>query len=293
MTELPFVTIIIPVWNSPDLIAKCLDAIRRQTYPADRFETLVIDNGSTDGTAAVVGRYAFATLLSEPKPGSYNARNNGLRHARGDYFAFTDADCVPEPGWLAAAVAAARANPTAGICAGRITLFRTGGAGSEACEKYERLFAFDQRRNVAAGACFTANWLSPRRMFEELGDFDGRLKSGGDTDMSRRIHKAGYPLIYVPEMVVGHPVRAQYDELAQKRRRIVGGRWVAQKRSFALLQWTLILLREGAQKMKVVFWNSGLPLRDKLQIASVVVALTGTMIAELFRIALGGEPSRA
>ena len=93
-------------------------------------------------------------------------------------------------------------------------------------------------------------------------------------------------------MTVAHPVRAQYEELARKRRRIVGGRWIADGQRLPLLQLALILLRQ-AQKLKVVLLTPDLPLRDKLQVAGVVAALTGTMVAELFRVAFGGEPTRA
>ena len=118
MTELPLVSVVIPVWNSPDLIGKCLTALAQQTYPRDRFEVLVVDNGSTDATANVARSYPFVAVLSEPVAGSYRARNRGLRSARGEYVAFTDADCIPDPDWLTAAVRAARLYPQAGVLAG-------------------------------------------------------------------------------------------------------------------------------------------------------------------------------
>ena len=96
MTDQPFISVIIPVWNSPDLLAKCLAALAVQSYPRERYEVLVVDNGSTDSTAAVARNYPFVTLLSEPVPGAYRARNRGLAAARGEYVAFTDADCIPD-----------------------------------------------------------------------------------------------------------------------------------------------------------------------------------------------------
>ena len=71
MTDQPFISVIIPVWNSPDLLAKCLAALAVQSYPRERYEVLVVDNGSTDSTAAVARNYPFVTLLSEPVPGAY------------------------------------------------------------------------------------------------------------------------------------------------------------------------------------------------------------------------------
>src|SRR5262245_37657845 len=122
---LPFVSVIVPVWNSPELIAICLSALTAQTYPRDRFEVLVVDNASTDSTAEVARSFPIATVLLERTPGSYHARNRALKEARGEYVAFTDADCIPAPDWLEKAIESALRHPNAGVFAGRIELFRT------------------------------------------------------------------------------------------------------------------------------------------------------------------------
>src|SRR5688572_5665963 len=100
----PVVSVIIAVWNSPCQIRQCLAALERQTLPRDQFEILVVDNGSTDDTAAVAHAVPGVTVIEEARPGSYAARNRGLVAARGEYVAFTDADCLPAPDWLEAAL---------------------------------------------------------------------------------------------------------------------------------------------------------------------------------------------
>jgi glycosyltransferase involved in cell wall biosynthesis len=92
----PLLSVIVPVWNDESRIGQCIDALKRQSLDSALFEIIVVDNGSTDSTATVVSRYTNVVLLYEPQPGSYAARNTGLRHARGEYVAFTDSDCVPE-----------------------------------------------------------------------------------------------------------------------------------------------------------------------------------------------------
>ena len=90
----PQLSVLIPVWNGAREIHLLLDALAAQTLDSEHFEVVVVDNGSTDCTAEIVGRYAFVRLLSEHRPGSYSARNTGLKVLRGTYVTFTDADCV-------------------------------------------------------------------------------------------------------------------------------------------------------------------------------------------------------
>ena len=125
----PVISIIIPVWNGERRIVQTLEAIKAQTVKRNHFEVIVIDNGSTDGTANAVRSFDFVTLLSEPIPGSYRSRNRGLAVARGKYVLFTDGDCVPAANWIEQAFAVLKRRPDAGVYAGDIVLFREEGAG--------------------------------------------------------------------------------------------------------------------------------------------------------------------
>jgi hypothetical protein len=133
---------------------------------------------------------------------------------------------VPAADWLERALAAARRSPRVGVLAGRIELFEDGPqpAGDSVYAEYERLFSFPQA-HAARGNCATANWFSPAEAIRQVGGFNASLKSGGDREMALRLRDAGWPLVYVPEMIVRHPVRASRAELVRKRRRLSGGRW--------------------------------------------------------------------
>jgi glycosyltransferase involved in cell wall biosynthesis len=293
MDEAPFFSVVIPVWNGAELIGTCLRAIGDQTYPRDRHEVLVVDNGSVDTTREVVRSFPFATLLVEPVAGAYRARNAGLEAARGEFVAFTDADCIPDRDWLASAARAVKQYPSAGVLAGHIQLVQRNGT-SGASEKYEALFAFNQARNVSQyGVCTTANWISPRSLLMDLGGFDAALKSGGDSKFARRIRAAGHPIVYVPDMLVRHPMRGTLKELAKKQRRVVGGRWMMWNYRFAFVRWLGIHFREFAAKVKVIIFEPRLSIVDKLQVAFVAAFLAITTLTELVRIGLGGEPRRS
>lgn len=88
------VSIITPVYNGERYIGETIDSVIKQTYPD--WEMIVVDDGSKDGSAAIVRRYAEKesriTLLQQPNGGSASARNNGIRHANGQYIALLDSD---------------------------------------------------------------------------------------------------------------------------------------------------------------------------------------------------------
>jgi glycosyltransferase involved in cell wall biosynthesis len=293
MDEQPFISVIIPVWNSPELIAKCLTALAAQSYPRDRHEVVVVDNGSTDSTAEVARSYPFAAVLSEPTPGAYRARNLGLKSTRGEYVAFTDADCIPDPEWLAAAARAARRFPSAGVLAGQIDLFRADSFGSTACEKYEYAFGFDQAQNARRGVCVTANWMSPRATLLQLGGFDETLKSGGDWHLCGRIQAAGHPVVYVPEMRVAHPVRGSLAQLVAKRQRLIGGKWQSTQKRWRFVWCSAVVVKYSLTRIIETASDRRFSLLNRLQIVGIVVALLVAAIVELTRLACGGEPKRA
>lgn len=287
----PLISIIIPVWNSPGLLRRCLDAIEGQTLPRDRFEIIVVDNGSTDNTADVARSVPGVILLNESRPGSYAARNRGLQHARGVYVAFTDADCLPAPDWLEKALAAAGQHPDAGVLAGRIELFEEGEAEGPAFSDYERLFSFPQAY-AARGNCATANWISRRNVFDELGGFDESLKSGGDRQMALRVRDAGMPLIHVPDMLVLHPVRASRGSLIRKRRRLSGGRWERTGRPARLARVLWATLYDTGRRLRRAALAPGLSLRRKLAVMRLTVELSLVATLEFWRLFRGQAAAR-
>src|SRR5262249_52917854 len=98
--SLPMVSVIIPVYNDAERLPKCLAALEAQTSPSGRSEGVVIDNGSGRPAAPLLAGYTHVRASYEGRPSQYAARNRGLSLAQGEVLAFTDADCVPAPGWI-------------------------------------------------------------------------------------------------------------------------------------------------------------------------------------------------
>ena len=107
-SSMPTVTVVVPTFNRKDMVLRTVDAIQAQTYPAELTQVVVVDDFSTDGAAdALAERYGDAIKVVQPaeKRHAAGARNRGIEEAQGEIVAFTDDDCRPEPGWLAALVA--------------------------------------------------------------------------------------------------------------------------------------------------------------------------------------------
>lgn len=291
----PFVSVIIPVYNDSARLKLCLDALRHQTYPADRFEVLVVDNGSTDDIDAVARAFPSAVFSRETAPGSYAARNKALAVARGELLAFTDSDCIPAPSWLEQGVRVLTANEGCGMIGGKIELFYRDPVRRSFAELYEAAFAFPQKFYIESnryGA--TANVIACREAFETVGGFNAKLKSGGDRDWGIRVFKAGYRQIYSPDAVVRHPARYTLKEIGRKDSRIAGGWYARQKREPKLLGTALLAIWFIARgQLRSIRGNAGLKSRsEKFKVALVVLYLVHNKLCETVRILFGGEPRR-
>lgn len=217
---LPRVSVIIPTYHDWPKLEANLQALTQQSYPQDRFEIIVVNN-APDDPCPIELPGPNVQVIAEGRPGSYAARNTGIGVATGEIFAFTDADCLPGPQWLEAAVAALLAG--ADRVAGRVELTFQSDQLTLA-ELYEQTFAFDQEKNIkSTGACVTANLVAWRRVFDEAGLFDATMLSGGDMEWGRRAAGKGFNIVFVPEAVVRHAARTTLGELLKKSRRVAAG----------------------------------------------------------------------
>lgn len=222
-TRWPLVSVIVPVFNDEAGLRRCLAAIKAQSYPGER-EIIIVDNAPLFSLATLAAANAGVTFLSEPLPGSFNARNAGTRVATGELLAFTDADCRPQENWLANGVAALMADPAIAMVGGAIDLVIDHKGPPTLPELYQMALAFPQKVYVEQQSyAATANMFARRATFDRVGLFNGALKSGGDAEFGRRVGAAGLRIAYAPEALVQHPARTSYQEIFRKARRVVGG----------------------------------------------------------------------
>jgi glycosyltransferase involved in cell wall biosynthesis len=276
----------VPVHGQWDLVTGLLATLAAQSLPADRFEVVIADNEAPDPPPPL-RLPGHARLVPAPGPGSYAARNAGAAAARGGLLVFTDADCLPDPGWLAALAAAADAAPGA-LLAGPVRMLAP--AAPNAFAIYDLVRGIPQARYAARGYAATANLAVPAAVFAALGGFDPARRSGGDAAFCRRAGAAGHSLRLVPEAAVAHPCRSDWAALAVKARRIKGGQLAAGPLS-RRLAWILRTLCPPLTDTRV-FLAAPHPWRHRLLAAAVRFRLWGVVIAETARLVLGGAPER-
>ena len=287
---------ITPVFNDRAGLRKCLESLAGQGYPRDHMEIIVVDNGSAESVADIVADFAGATLLNEPRTGSYAARNMGIRAARGDVLAFIDSDCVAAPEWLENGVGALTAAGAGSIVGGRVRTTVRDPRRLSAAEIYDLVCAFPMRQYVelsrfaGAGNLFVFN-----STFRDVGPFNGDLKSGGDREWSLRAGATGYEVIYAHDVVVSHPARTRLGQLMRKKRRVVGGAVTldgrlagynphGRGRSPSL---PYVKTREFVRSR-----SEPKGLMPRLVVIWVLVLLSLVATAERVRLALGGKPLR-
>ncbi|MEM1209159.1 MAG: glycosyltransferase [Planctomycetota bacterium] len=222
----PEITVVIPVFNDPERLALCLDALREQTLDPARFDVLVVDDGSDEPIDALIARYDRVRLIrtDDEVGGSYAARNRAIAATAAPILAFTDADCVPRPDWLACGLHALDAADHDALVAGDIELFYPAGRPINGAQVFDRVTAFPQREYVELDRfAVTANLFVPRRVFDRVGRFDGSAMSGGDREFGRRATDAGVRLVFEPAAVVDHPTRGDAAVLRAKWRRVARG----------------------------------------------------------------------
>jgi cellulose synthase/poly-beta-1,6-N-acetylglucosamine synthase-like glycosyltransferase len=207
--------VIVPARNAGRTLGTCLDALAAQRDVPGSWELIVVDDGSSDDTAAVAGLFPLR-LIRQPHRGAAAARNAGAAAARGGLLVFTDADCRPEPGWLAA-LAAPFADPGVSVAQGRLASDQRALVARFVQAEYEEKEA---RMLGRAHVTFadTASAAYRAEVFRASGGFREDLGAVEDTELAFRLAAAGHRLVMAPDALTYH--RHPADLLAYARRKL-------------------------------------------------------------------------
>jgi GT2 family glycosyltransferase len=204
----PVFSVIVPTYARPTQLAECLEALAKLDYPRERFEVLVVDDGSEAPPEAVTASFVdrlSVRLFTQPNAGPGPARNTGAGQARGRFLAFTDDDCTPGRGWLRS-LEAAFADDSERLLGGRtINRLRHNPYAATSQVIVEAAYAFYNTDPAAARFFASNNMAVPAELFCKVGGFDrGFRVASEDRELCDRWLHAGHRMRYVPEAIVYH-----------------------------------------------------------------------------------------
>ncbi|HUQ79580.1 MAG TPA: glycosyltransferase [Gemmatimonadaceae bacterium] len=206
-------SIIIPTYKRPAQLARCLAAIEALEFARDRFEVIVVDDGSDDPPNELIrglSRVLDIRLVCARHGGPARARNTGALCARGRYLVFTDDDCAPHRDWLAAIDRWTSASDGTVAFGGQTVNVLADNVYASASQSIVEFLYHYFGDHPASRRFFTTNNLVvPRDQFMEIDGFDEgfELAAGEDRDLCERWRSSGRDLQFAPDVLVDHAHR--------------------------------------------------------------------------------------
>lgn len=222
------VSVVIPNWNGKEILGSCLESLYRQEY--DDFATIVVDNGSTDGSVAFVREnFPQVTIICFAENRGFSAAvNAGIVASNSAYVALLNNDTLVQPRWLKELVGALDANAEVASVASKILFFSDPTSVNSAGDEFSWFGVAYQRRltrgdadlfntpRFVFSACAAAA-LYRRELFEKIGLFDESFFAyHEDVDLGFRSQLAGYRCLFVPTAIVHHKHRATSSRMPSR-----------------------------------------------------------------------------
>ncbi len=257
-------SVVIPAYNAEATIGHCLRALATQTHPPD--EVIVVDDGSTDGTAAVAREAGADQVLTLPHQGRSAARNVGIEAARGDIILFTDADCEPSPDWTEQISRPLRDPEIAAAKGVYRTRQRELVARFVQMEYEGKYLRMSRQDRIDFVDTYSAAYR--RDILLANGGFDPQVEVDEDQELSFRLARKGYQMVFAPDAIVYHHHVTS-----------AGRYW---RRKFEIGYWKAILLNWHPER---TIRDSHTPQMLKLQIA--LLGLLGILVVPALVWTLG------
>jgi glycosyltransferase involved in cell wall biosynthesis len=197
---LPFIDVVVPTFNRVGFLHRVMQSLLEQNYPSERYQIVVVDDGSPGETWPFLQKISASQsrvrALRVEHGGPYAARNEGWRAGSGEIVAFTDDDCIADPGWLAAIAKGFANHPEAlGLQGKTITL------PQQVTPLTHQIVVL--RPNTRYETC---NMAYRRNALWSVGGFEPKLFWTGDSLLGAAVSALG-PIVFSSEMVVVHPPR--------------------------------------------------------------------------------------
>lgn len=213
------ISVIIPVYNDYFGLETTLGCLQKQSMDRDKFEIIVANDGGDERIKNICKKYSANVINIIPNQGAYKARNTAIGISKSENLAFTDSDIVIEPDWL---VNGLEALENAQYVVGPVKVIEK--PNMKVFERYEYYTAFDMQKYFEAfGFGGAGNLFVKKAVFETVGMFDERLRSGGDGEFGRRVFiSKRVKQSFEKNILVYHPLRT-YEDMINKVKRVSKG----------------------------------------------------------------------
>jgi glycosyltransferase involved in cell wall biosynthesis len=212
--------VIVPTYNRAGVLSKCLEALMEQDCPGERYDIVVADDGSTDGTAAVAERFARrgaprVVYFHQQNAGANRARNRAIGLVRGELLLLINDDILATPGMLSEHLGTHDQNPDERIAVlGRVTISPDLPPTPLAALHLDRAFkALGERRRHDWRAFFTCNLSLKKSLLDRGGLFEERIRYHEDLELGERLSRHGLEIVYRPEALGYHHHALTEEEL--------------------------------------------------------------------------------
>ena len=268
-SQLPNVSVVVPVYNAEKTIAGLIESLLSQDYPKELVEIIIVDNNSTDKSRQIIQEYPVELLEEKESQGPGAPRNKGVRRAKGQILAFVDSDCTATAQWLKEGVKKILSE-SADLVGGQVK-FRLSAKKTPA-EIFDSLTNMQIEHNIKDRSITkTSNLFVRPHVFDRIGFFPSHVESGEDVRWTGKATRNGFSLVYAPEAIIEHPAR-RLKELLKKQYKVGRGMiavWAENKRSkLQMIHSTIVLFkptvtsfvrniiaRRGTDDMHEKFWR--------------------------------------
>ncbi len=286
------VSIIIPTKNNGDIIEKCLSSIEELDYPKDEIEIIIVDGHSTDDTVEIAKKYGCKVVYEDVGTRG-GACNVGIKTAKGEFIAFTDADCVVPKDWLKNLIEHFNSEKIASVggpnitpeddtefakCVGEVLLFlsKPGSRYGLVADKVTETF-----HNSGCNVAYR------KKVIEEAGWFNEKLITCEDEELDYRIIEKGYNILYTPKAKVYHYRRPTWKGFLKQAYKYAVGRMQAIKLYWKMGKWYHYIVPALILAIIVLFALS--PFKPASLLAAFSILVIGGIGIGLMSLYLGAK----
>lgn len=293
--EKPYVSVIVPVYNDPERVKTCLNALEEQTYPSNSYEVILVDNNSEFKADLSSEEFPHLVYTEEKIQGPSAARNKGVKTAKGEVIAFTDADCIPAEDWIENGCKHLT-EQQCGLLVGNVDMYIEDEDNPKAVELWECLFILQQKNHALRynfGA--TANVFTTREVIDSVGMFNEKLLTCEDREWGNRIHNNGYEVCYADDVVVRHPARKTFNDLYRRQLRIVAGAHaIHQMKEYPYCYHVKSIVRDIIPPvggiLQILTSKKIKRFSDRIKVAGLHIFIRLLWVIERIRLMLGASP---